>query len=71
MKIPTDWFHLHLGDRIHCRQPQHVIRKALVSMSAKGWEFDLIESPTGFWLACTKSPLVSPYVPEATNAPQS
>lgn len=65
MKIPPEWFHLYAGDRIHTTLPFHRITAALQSMRREGWLYDTEPSARGYWLICQKSPLVSPYKPQA------
>lgn len=61
MKLPPEWFHLYVGDRIHTTMPFHKIKAGIKVMAKDGFRYDTEPSPRGYWLICTKSPLVSPH----------
>ena len=68
MKIPTEWRHLYVGDRIHTSMPFHRIQDANKLLKREGWQFKPEPSPKGYWLLCVASPLVSPHKPEVRAA---
>lgn len=61
MKIPPEWFHLYAGDRIHTTLPFHRIQAGFESMRKQGYRLDAEPSARGYWVVCTRSPLVPPY----------
>lgn len=67
MKIPTEWFHLFAGDRIHTTLPFHRIQAVANAMEKEGFTFTTEPSPRGYWLVCSQSPNVSPYKRQAAD----
>lgn len=68
MKIPSDWFNLFKGDRMHTTLPYHRILEAFDQMKADGFAFEAEPSARGYWILCRESPNKSPYVPSSEAA---
>lgn len=60
LRIPPEWSQLYVGDRIHTAMPFHRIEATLKALVKEGFRFETEPSPRGYWVVCTKSPLVSP-----------
>lgn len=60
IRIPPEWSQLYVGDRIHTAMPFHKIETTLQALLKDGFRFETEPSPRGYWVVCTKSPLVSP-----------